>query len=302
MDTPIISPDGLQKWNGDSWERLQPHEVQSHYDSDYLDDGQYKHSVGSSTSSPKGGGSWIGAIRKAHEQQHFTCAQNNCENEATEGCHLKVSIVKELIKLVGLGGTAVVPLCSSHHAKDGSMVMINSTPCIWDQDSAIDLHSDQDVEFDLESVGSDGSHCQHCGGGLYSPSGGVDGLYCSSCEHFMDWHGWCDTAGCWHEKEYEQDENNDYDSDDYDRQNQNNDFNHDDAIMALKEKLDIDAIMALKEKMDKGEFSVEEITSVGRYQYNDKYCSACGNNLSASDCAYGECGECCDGDGCSRHG
>ena len=292
MDTPIISPDGLQKWSGDSWERLQSHEVQSHYDSDYLDDGQYKHSVGSSTSGPKGGGSWIGAIRKAHGQQHFTCAQNNCENEGTEGCHLKVSTVTELKKLVGLGGTAVVPLCSSHHAKNGSMVMINPTPCIWDKDSAIDLHSNQDVEFELEFVGSDGSRCQHCGGSLYSPSGGVEGLYCSSCEHFMDWYGWCDTAGCWHEEEHEQDENNDYD---YDRQNQNNDFIND---------LDFDAIVAtLIEEKDKGEFSVEKISSIGQIrQYNDNYCSACGNNLAASDCAYGECGECCDGDGCSRHG
>lgn len=291
MDKPIISPDGLHKWTGDSWERLQPHEVQSHYESDYLGDGQYKHSVGSSTSNPKGGGSWIGAIRKAHGQQHFTCAQNNCENEGTEGCHLKVSIVKELIKLVGLGGTAVVPLCSSHHAKDGSMVMINSTPCIWDRDSDIDLHSNQDVEFELEFVDFDGSCCQHCGGDLYSPSGGVDGLYCSSCEHFMDYDGWCNTAGCWHEEEYEQDENNDYD---HDRQDHNNDFN--DIREEINRRWREEPDTLLNELYDLGsEFTV--------HHYNpNKYCSACGNNLAASDCSYGECGECCDGDGCNRHG
>jgi hypothetical protein len=37
------------------------------------------------------------------------------------------------------------------------------------------------------------------------------------------------------------------------------------------------------------------------YDYSAK-CSNCNENLAAKGCAYGECGNCCDGSGCERHG
>ena len=31
-------------------------------------------------------------------------------------------------------------------------------------------------------------------------------------------------------------------------------------------------------------------------------CQSCNETMAAKDCAYGKCGNCCDGNGCARHG
>ena len=38
------------------------------------------------------------------------------------------------------------------------------------------------------------------------------------------------------------------------------------------------------------------------YDDNDGLCHHCGDNYSALDCDYGECGACCDQSDCTRHG
>mgnify|MGYP004416948629 CR=1 FL=1 len=156
------------------------------YDADELPGDVYKHHEGSSSSSPKGAGSWLGAIRKAHGTDWFVCSRSGCNEEATCGAHLTQSLLMEVASLLGFGGTPVVPLCSSCHGT-GS-IETDDAPCIYDLNTPLDL-----VPGKRKSVF--GHFCVKCDNAILGPD--ADGEYwCDECQHIVDLDGECQTDGC----------------------------------------------------------------------------------------------------------
>ncbi len=75
----------------------------------------------------------------------FTCARQGClatveRGDGHElGAHIKISLEAELGKLIGVGGTAVVPLCTKHHNCRGERIELAETKALLDMGSPLDL-------------------------------------------------------------------------------------------------------------------------------------------------------------------
>lgn len=172
------------------------------YDQGSLDSGVYKHHTGSSVSSPKGSRSWIEALRKAFDQHKFPCCAVNCDSTGTLGAHLRVSRLHEIGGKIGIGGTAVVPMCDHHHGTGA--VEIVTTACIWDKSAPVDLRKSTSIQLTTSG------RCSVCE--LELTLDPEDGAWCSDCGHFTDLNGHCDTDSCTScAEDYDDDDNdNDY--------------------------------------------------------------------------------------------
>lgn len=157
------------------------------YDDDYLDGGVYYHHEGSSHSEPRGSPSWIKAIAKAHDvnKEDLQCCVSGCENSADLGAHLTESRIMEILSLIGLGGTPVVPMCYEHHGT--GPVEIEDTPCIYDTRTPIDLLWGKQS---LSNV-----RCFYCNNYTIGPDSD-DNYWCTECDHVVDDDGDCVTEGC----------------------------------------------------------------------------------------------------------
>lgn len=163
------------------------------YDSEFLPWGIYKHHEGSSVSSPKGANSWIGAIRKSlfdrthrEEDDWIPCSGAGCEEEGTLGAHIAESRLNEALKIVGMGGTPVVPLCESCHGTD--VIELDDCQCIVDKKCKIDLRR---AKKKLSAT----SRCDNCHSFIRGPD--EDGDYlCEDCDHYTDSDGYCITSNC----------------------------------------------------------------------------------------------------------
>mgnify|MGYP006107928471 CR=1 FL=1 len=157
------------------------------YDEDYLEGGVYYHHDGSSTSSPRGANSWIGAIKKAFGVDYLTCCVSGCDEEAECGAHLTESRIMEILSLFGLGGTPVVPTCFHHHGT--GPVEIDGTDCIYDMDCPID------IQLGKQSLSNVRCANECCGAFTIGPNFD-DEYWCPECEHIVDDDGDCITEGC----------------------------------------------------------------------------------------------------------
>ena len=163
------------------------------YESDFLGWGIYKHHEGSSESDPKGANSWIGAIRKSlfgrthkEDDDWIECSAASCEEEATLGAHIAESRLNEVLKIVGRGGTPVVPLCDSCHGTD--VIEIDDCQCIIDKKCKIDLRR---AKRKLSGT----NRCNNCGEFVRGPDED-DHYICDECDHYVDDSGYCDTSNC----------------------------------------------------------------------------------------------------------
>ena len=171
------------------------------YDSDSLDGGVYYHHEGSSYSQPRGSPSWIRAIAKAHDvdKNDLVCCVSGCNESADVGAHLTESRIMEIISLVGLGGTPVVPVCYHHHGT--GPVEIDDTPCIYDKRTPLDLLWGKPS---LSSV-----RCSWCENYTSGPDS-EENYWCPECDHVVDDDGDCVTEGCTSEGCCDDDDDDDW--------------------------------------------------------------------------------------------
>jgi hypothetical protein len=163
------------------------------YDSDVLPWGIYKHHEGSSVSSPKWANSWIGAIRKSlfgrthrEDDDWIPCSAAGCDEEGTLGAHIAESKLNEILKIVGRGGTPVVPLCEGCHGTDA--IEIDDCQCIIDRSCKIDLRS-------AKRKLSETYRCDSCYSFIRGPDED-DHYLCDECQHYTDDEGYCITTNC----------------------------------------------------------------------------------------------------------
>jgi hypothetical protein len=85
------------------------------------------------------------ALFEAHRYlDALPCARQGCDNHLYprdrkgSGAHIMVSLEMELMKLVGLGGTAVVPLCDKCHNCRGGEIELKDTPALQDRRTPVD--------------------------------------------------------------------------------------------------------------------------------------------------------------------
>ena len=170
------------------------------YGDDFLEGGVFYHHSGSSYSEPRGSPSWIKAIAKAHDldKDELVCCVSDCDCSADVGAHLTESRIQEILSLVGMGGTPVVPMCYSCHGT--GPVEIDDTPCIYDTRTPLDLLWGKPT---LSNV-----RCANCDSFTVGPDD--DGNYwCPECQHFVDSDGDCVTDGCSTEGCYDDDDDDD---------------------------------------------------------------------------------------------
>ena len=259
--------------------------------------GAYKHHQGSSSS--KSGKSWIEEIRRAwglEKGHHIDCAAAGCPNDTSthsfEGCHLAESRLKEILNVIGFGGTPVVALCSACHNKTGAAIVIgNAGLGIIDDGCPPDIR-EPSTEIDW------GAHilCNSCGTVDTKGPDEDDDWYCATCEHHIDSEGNCSTDNC-----CEDDEDDDDDEDDYDDYDDDDDDDSESTCPWCEDEGHL-----VLENEDYGGQRVYTCCSVYFDEDGDLYpsenpmgegiCRCCGENQCADDCGKELCGSCCDGD------
>ena len=297
--------------------------------------GVYKHHQGSSSSTSSR--TWIEEIRIAWgltKNDHIDCAAAGCSNKwpnrknlLFHGCHLAESRIKEALSLLGIGGTPVVAMCANCHDKNGEAILIGNVGIgIIDANCPADLRGPSvDIDWDKHI------ECSNCG--QYDTRGpDEDGdWYCSTCEHHIDSSGDCITDNCCEsdsdDEEWVPECNTCEDSSDvsdpggdyYWCSHCEHDIDDDgDCVTDPCSTCDEGECPVCE---GEGDLTTEDDEYDGQkiyicYECNIYYdedselwpsdwdgtCRVCHENNAADDCPKEQCGSCCDGNYCDRHG
>lgn len=104
----------------------------AYFEAVHLPGGTFSHHAGSSKGGTKPAGGWLAAL-EAEFGEDLVCAKYGCTRDAELGAHVRLGFVSEAGKLIGLGGTAVVPCCNKHHPKAGDLTFrVKATPALID--------------------------------------------------------------------------------------------------------------------------------------------------------------------------
>ena len=153
-----------------------------------------------------------------------------------------------------------------------------------------DGNDDDDDDDDDDWVPS----CNKCGDSSDVSDPGGDYYWCDHCEHDIDEDGDCMSDPC--------PTCDDDDDDDYDDAGRvievsiyKGNFAPNPSDTKINSREDLERYAAQHGAIITGKGYTDSAN-------NSDKCSNCNEYLAAKDCAYGECGNCCDGNGCARHG